>query len=336
MSYSKFIFNSEKLLENLKALPTKNVCAVVKANAYGAGVEKVCKTLNSKVRFFAVATLSEALKIRSFDKATPILILGMCENFALAAKHDISVTVENMGQLEYLIKSNFDQIKIHLKINTGMNRYGIKNKKILKKIIKLLKNNKKIIFEGIFTHFYFLKNEFKTKQQLAVFKEYLLIVQKSFSPIVHIGGGGVCEKLEFDDYKNFMVRVGLNLYKNVVSVESKVVKVFVLKRGQNLGYDGGFVANKKVVVAVVPLGYADGINRKLGNNAYVSVNGCLCKIIGNVCMDVFFIDVSDVNCVVGDVVKVFEDAGYWANICDTVPYEILTSLNYSRMKKDDV
>ena len=215
MSYSKVVFNSKKLLENLASLPTKNVCAVVKANAYGLGVKKVCKTLAGKVRFFAVATLEEALKIRTFDKSTPVLILGMCENFEVAVKHDISVTIENLEQIRFLLASNLEQIKIHIKIDTGMNRYGIKNKKILKKIIKILKNNKKIIFEGIFTHFYFLKNEFKTKQQLAVFKEYLLIVQKSFSPIVHIGGGGVCEKLEFDDYKNFMVRVGLNLYKNV-------------------------------------------------------------------------------------------------------------------------
>ena len=115
-----------------------------------------------------------------------------------------------------------------------------------------------------------------------------------------------------------------------------MVKVFVLKRGQNLGYDGGFVASKTIQVAVVPLGYADGINRKLGNNAYVTVNHCLCKIIGNVCMDAFFIDVSEARCKIGDVVQVLEDADYWANLCGTIPYEILTSMNYSRMKQEDV
>lgn len=336
MSYSKVIFNSKKLLANLEGLPTKNICAVVKANAYGIGVEKVCGVLKDKVRFFAVATLAEALKIRSFDKCSPVLVLGMCENFEVASRHNISVTVENFEQLKYLLKLNLCQIKIHLKIDTGMNRYGIKNKKLLKKILKILKNNKNIFFEGVFTHFYFLKNENKTKQQLASFKEYVSIVQKNFMPIVHIGGGDVCEKLLFDDYKNFMVRAGLRLYKNVISIESKIIKLFTLKRGQNLGYDAGFVASKSINVAVVPVGYADGINRKLGNNAYVTVNGALCKIIGNVCMDVLFVDVSEVRCVVGNAVQVFDDADYWAKLCGTVPYEILTSLNFSRMKKEDV
>ena len=188
----------------------------------------------------------------------------------------------------------------------------------------------------MFTHFYYLKNEIKTKQQIAVFKEYVGIVQKNFMPIVHVGGGQVCKVLGFDEYKNFMIRVGLELYKNVILVQSKIIKIFTLKRGQNLGYDGGFVASKKIRVGIVPLGYADGINRKLGNNAYVTVNGILCKIIGNVCMDVFFVDVSDARCVVGDVVEVFDDADYWAKQCDTIPYEIMTSLNYSRMKEEDV
>ena len=336
MAYSKVIFSVRNLLENLESLPTKNVCAVVKANAYGSGLEKTCNVLKDKVRFFAVANLQEALKIRAFDKTTPVLILGMCENFRVASLNNISVTIESLKQFERLENLELDSVKIHLKINTGMNRYGIKNKKTLKKIIKKLKNNKKIIFEGFFTHFYYLKNQEIVKKQLKIFNQYLEIVKKSFSPIVHIGGGCVCEVLRFDEYKNFMIRVGLNLYKNVVSVQSKVIKVLTLKRGEALGYDCGFVAIHKTKVGIVPLGYADGVNRKLSNNGYVQIGGCLCKIIGNVCMDNFFIDITGVKCEVGTKVLVFDDADAWAKICGTIPYEILTALNFSRMKKEDV
>lgn len=337
MAYSKVIFNSKQILKNLQSLPTKNLCAVVKANAYGVGLKKVCETLKENVKFFAVATLEEALKIRAFDKTTPVLILGFCENYEIASANDISITIENLQQFEMLLTPNINSIKIHIKINTGMNRYGFKNKKNIKKILKLLKNNKKIIFEGIFTHFCFLENEVVSKNQLKKFIGFVDIVKKSFAPIVHIGGGAVTDVFQFDDYKNFMVRVGLKLYKNAIVIESKVLKVFTIKKGESLGYEDGFIAKKKTKVALVPLGYADGINRKLANAGYVKIKGNLCKIIGNVCMDVFFVDITaETNVKPGDDVLVFNDAEDWAKICGTNAYEIYTSLNFSRMEKEDL
>ena len=99
-----------------------------------------------------------------------------------------------------------------------------------------------------------------------------------------------------------------------------------------MGYEGAFVAHKKTIVGIVPLGYADGVNRKLSNTAYVQIGGSLCKIIGNVCMDCFFVDITRVDCNVGDEVLVFDDANDWAKIAKTIPYEILTNLNFARME----
>ena len=131
MNFSTVYFNKTALLDNLNKLPCNNICAMVKANAYGLGIEDVCKTLSGKVSFFGVATLQEALKVREIDKTTPILIVGVCENLFLASKNNISITIESEEMAKKVIEfSQKFAIKIHLKINTGMNRFGIKNKKV--------------------------------------------------------------------------------------------------------------------------------------------------------------------------------------------------------------
>ena len=332
MQFSKMIFRSKTLLNNFQSLPTKNVCAMVKANAYGVGAERVCKTLLGKANFFGVATLEEALAIRAFDKTTPILLVGVCPNYALAAEKNISVTIENENQFYEIQKLKIPAIKIHIKINTGMNRFVFKNKKILKKIFSKIKKNKKIIFEGFYTHFYETENKKTTLIQLKKFEKFVDLIPQNFQPIIHIGGGGVVDALEFDQYKNYMVRVGLKLYENVVKIKSQIIKIFDVRRRENVGYSGAFVAKKKTRVGIVPLGYADGINRALGGRGYVRISGKLCKIIGNVCMDCFFVDITHVDCNVGDEVLVFDDANDWAKIAQTIPYEILTNLNFARME----
>lgn len=338
MSYSTFFFNRQGLIENFNNLGTKNVCAMVKANAYGVGLEPVCKSLFGKAKFFGVATLNEGLKIRKFDKITPILIVGIVENFWLAFNNNLSITIDNFEQLETISEKLKNtkinkQLKIHIKINSGMNRFGINNKKIIKKLIKIIKNNKKIIFEGIFTHFSTInEDEVFFEKQLKMFTNILKVIPPIFNPIKHMGGGDILKKINLKDYPDFMFRVGFNLYgKNVVKITSQVIKLHSIKSGDRVGYSNGYLADKTRQVAVVPLGYADGINRKLSNQGFVKINGRKCAIIGNVCMDAFFVDVSNLKCKIGDEVLVFYNVFDWAKICQTIPYEILTSLNYFRM-----
>lgn len=373
MENSKFIINKNNLIENLNSLKIQNVCAMVKADAYGHGLESICKILKDKVSFFGVATLEEALKIRKYGIKTPILIVGICNDFYTALKNDISITVEsekqffeiieNLENKKYLpenlrnnksfkncgkLKKNKNdeklkdneifnkKLKIHIKINSGMNRLGISDIKEFNNVLNMLDKQKEIFFEGIFTHFATAGNDkdffFK---QLKFFEKFLNKIPSKYNPIKHLGGGDVLDIINLEEDKNYMFRVGLKLYVSpnpVLKIMSKITKIHNLKKTSRVGYSNGFICEKKRKIAVIPLGYADGINRKLSNVGVVKINDKDCKIVGNVCMDMFFVDVTDINCKVGDEVTIFQDSQIWASICQTIPYEILTNLRSSRMK----
>lgn len=335
---SVFEINKENLFNNLQALPCKNICAMVKADAYGHNLETIAKLLFGRVNFFGVANINEALRIRVFDKATPILIVGLISDFESAIKNNISFVVDDEKQIEKIINLKLNMpAKIHLVINTGMNRIGINKLKKFNKIIKIIKkNSKKIIFEGILTHFSTCECDKKYFNiQKNKFKKYLNKIPKEFSPIISLGGSGVLKNINPNSFHKFMFRIGIDLYttpNNVLSVKSKIVKIFEVKKNQRVGYSNGYIAKENKKIGLVPLGYYDGINRMLGNNAYVKVNNQYCKIIGNVCMDMFFIDLTSLNAKLDDEVEVFFNSFYWADICQTLPYEILTSLKYQRME----
>ena len=162
MQNTKVIFDRTKLIKNLKSLNTLNVCAMVKANAYGLGVKNVCTTLLGKVKYFGVANMSEALAIREFDKITPVLIVGICSDFNSAISNNIELTIESLEmllRLESYIQKQNNKIKIHIKINTGMNRLGIDEIIDFKKCLKIIQNNRNIVLQGVFTHFATIEND---------------------------------------------------------------------------------------------------------------------------------------------------------------------------------
>lgn len=339
MGYSKFIVNKKQILENLDNLNYDNICAMVKANAYGLGLKPICKILFGKVNFFGVANMQEALKIRAFDKKTAVLVVGITENFKQAIKKNISITIDNIYQFErlekYLINKNVF-IKIHIKINSGMNRLGINQKIIFADILKRIQTNKKIILEGIFTHFStIIEDERFLLKQMTTFVNFINLIPNNFTPIIHIGGGQILRKIKSEVikklFKNCMIRVGIDLYKNSITIESKIIKIHNLKKFDRVGYSNGFICKKNTKVAIVPLGYADGINKKLSGKCFVFIDNIPCKIIGNICMDMLFVDVSDKNCKVGDKIVILKNENYWAKIIKTIPYEILTNLNYTRL-----
>lgn len=336
---SKFIINKQKLIENFNALKSDNICAMVKADAYGHGLKSICQVLKQSVKFFGVASLDEALQIRQLDIKTPVLIVGICNDFQKALQNDISITIDNEKQfLEMLkeVKNAGKKQKIHIKINSGMNRLGINDKNEFKKILKALTSSKNIIFEGIFTHFATVgSDEIYFNKQLKIFKEFLKLIPPIFNPIKHLGGGDILDLIKIEDIKDFMFRVGLKLYTtphSVLKIESKIIKILKLKKGSRVGYSNGYICEKDTKVAIIPLGYADGINRKLSNRGFVKIKNKKCKIIGNVCMDMFFTDITQIDCEIGEKVIVFEDAQRWAKICETIPYEILTNLKHARIE----
>lgn len=326
------MFLQKNLHKNLKNFGTNNICAMVKANAYGVGVEKVCKALANRVRFFGVANINEALEIRFFDKTTKILVVGLSDDFETALENNIDITVDSVDCLEKIraflnAKKPQKKLRVHIKINTGMNRLGVKKKTEFLQMLRIIQKTPKIALIGVFTHFSTIQNDKKFLQkQGRIFEAFLKVIPPIFNPIIHIGGGAILKKLDVKNRPKIMVRVGLELYKNVFEIYANIIKIHDIKKGERVGYANGFIAKENRKIAVVPLGYADGINRRLANAGMVEILEQKCKIVGNVCMDMFFVDITNTTAKVGDNVKVFWSADKWAKICDTSPYEILTNL----------
>lgn len=354
-SFNNYIVNLSNLKFNFKQIkscigPNVKVCAMVKADAYGHGLKDVCKALYG-ADFFGVANVVEAKQIRKFNKFAPILIVGVVNVLALdwCAKNNVSVIVSSLNELKSFIDVlGGKSINIHIKINTGLNRVGVKTIKEFKQMLKLFKSNKNLVFEGVFTHFATKQNniEFLLKQH-SKFNEFVNCVKLS-NVIVHAANSFAT--LMFSSCHHSMVRCGFNLYgwqtdalkgfKPVLNITSKLVFIHHIKKGDAVGYDCTFVAPKDMVVGVVPVGYADGFDRRLSNNFKVLINGVWATVIGNVCMDVFMVDLTNVECCVGDEVVLMGKSGnfeltpnHYAKALGTSPYEILLKFRYNRMNR---
>jgi alanine racemase len=336
--------NAENIKNNIG--PSCKFCAVVKANAYGIGLETVCKTLYGIADFFAVANIKEAMSIRVFDKKSKILILGYIDNnqIEVISNNNISISVGSVDQLQELSKIN-TPIKIHLQINTGLNRYGIRTINEYKQCIKLITNNNNLILEGVYSHFATKQNDVKF-----AYKQYLRFTQ--FKRI-YVGDNiiyHIANSFATEYSKNFhmnMVRSGFLLYgyaknnignKPVMSICSKIINIISVRKGDSIGYDRTFISDKNLTIAVVSIGYADGLSRRLSNNFSLLVKGKKCRIVGRVCMDAVMIDVTGINDVkIGDRVTVLGRDGDrvitlkdYADIIETSEYEVLCAFNYRR------
>ncbi len=349
--FNDYIVDTTTLRNNSKNIKNHignkcKLCAVVKANAYGIGLETVCRALYGITDFFAVANLKEALSIRVFDKKTPILILGYINNndFDIVSSNNISISIGSYEQLEELVVSKIPN-KIHIQINTGLNRFGIRTITEFKKCIKLLKSEPQVIVEGVYSHFATKTNDVKfVNRQYLRFNQFKK-VEIDKRVIYHIANSfatNYSNKFHLD-----MVRTGFILYgyaknnignKPVITIKSKIINITNVRRGDTVGYDRTFAVNKNMKIAVVPIGYADGLNRRLSNNFELIVNNKKCPIIGRVCMDVLMLDISNVeDAKIGTEVLVLGGCrgmqltlqNYADNI-GTSDYEVLCNFNYNR------
>lgn len=347
--FNDYIVNLKLLKAN--ALNVKNkindvkFCAVVKANAYGIGVHSVCKCLHGIADFFAVANLKEALTIRLFDKTTKILILGPInkDEYNECANNNISVSISSITHLYDCFRNIKNKINIHLQINTGLNRFGFRSISMFKKALKQIKYNENINLEGIYSHFATKENDkLFMKKQFYKFCMYKRLVKSNV--ICHIANSFACKKNK--NYHLDMVRTGFLMYagdnefgnKMVLSIKSKIVNILDVKKGESVGYDRSYYATKKMKIAVIPIGYADGLDRRLSNRFSLLVGGEKCSIVGKICMDVCMVDISNVKCNIDDEVVILGCQNKskitlqdYADCLDTSPYEILLKFNYSRM-----
>lgn len=354
-SFNDFILDTKKLKNNaynIKSQLDRNTkfCAIVKANAYGLGIEAVCKSLYGIADFFAVANVSEGVGIRVFDKITPVLILGVVDesHLDIIAKSNLSISISSIEKLVEILnfcEKNQVKINVHLQVNTGLNRFGFRSIAIFREGLKLIENSKYVVLQGVYSHFATKANDVRfIKKQYLRFNQFRKYIKDS-DVICHIANSFATlydKKFHLD-----MVRNGYLLYgcgknaignKFVLSIKSKLVNIFEAKKGDTVGYDRTYCVKNSMTIGVVPIGYADGYDRRLSNNFYVLINGEKCPIIGNICMDCFMVDLSHVNAKMGDDVIILGNQKNEkitlddiAKVLDTSPYEVLLKFNYRRM-----
>ena len=325
-----------KNINNLKERLNKDtlICAIVKANAYGHDLKTVCKILKNKADFFGVANINEAKTIRSFDKETRILIIGKTPQiyYNWCSKNNVSVSFLDFSDLPD--KNPKGKLNFHLKIDSGLSRFGFNNKKDIKSFLSLTKNLKNLNLEGCFTHFATKENDIDfILKQYSIFKKLTKILPKNI--IYHCSNSYA--SLNLPALKLNMVRVGFALYdscKMACKITSEIINIKKIKKGETVGYDRTFKATKDTTIGVVPIGYADGLARNLSNNFHLYINGKYVKIIGNICMDICFVDITNVNAKLYDKIEILGKhitLDDYAKKLNTSKYEIMLKFNHARM-----
>jgi len=339
-----------------KLNPETKVMAVVKAFGYGSSAVEIAKFLAPKVAYFAIAYLDEGIALRNAGIKTPILVLHPQKiNLEQIIKFNLEPTVYSITLLKAVIEAakrlKVQNYPIHIKFNTGLNRLGF-TKKDIPEILSLLKNQNEIIVASVFSHIAASEDlnerEF-TLAQINNFKEVSaqFISQLSTTPFRHmLNTSGIinyASEAQFD-----MVRLGLGLYgfaneeaetaklENVITLKSVISQIQIIEKGDTVGYNRAFKASETVKAAIVPIGHADGISRQFGKGVgYVFINNKKASIIGNICMDMIMVNVTDIDCNEGDEVLIFKDQDHIEELgirINTIPYELLTSIS-QRVKR---
>jgi len=327
MNYPKRVYakiDLEAIVENMKKMKANidedtGMFGVIKTNAYGHGAVEVGKALEKLdfVKGFCVATIEEAIELRTNSIEKPILILGYTfpEDYDKLVEYDIRPAFfreDNIELLNECGKKHNKKIKVHIKVDTGMSRIGINADQTGLDFIGKVLKEEYLEIEGIFTHF--AKADYKdltaANSQLKIYSDFVDLVEKTYSiriPIHHCSNSagilGIREA-NFD-----VVRAGITVYglspseevtasmldlKPALSLYSHITYIKTLKPGRQISYGGTFEAEHEMRVATVPVGYGDGYPRSLSNKGFVLVRGQKAKILGRVCMDQFMIDVTDI------------------------------------------
>ena len=312
---------------------------VVKADCYGhCDLAVVNSIIDGGCNYLAVAMLEEALEIRKENKNIPILCLGVIslEDLNVCVENNITITINSYEYAKELVNKKINNLKVHIKINSGMNRLGINNKDEVNNTYLLLKNNK-IEVEGIYTHIYNASDVKDTNEQFIKYEELIKDINKDEVKIFHIAASETLTNYNKISFVNGC-RLGIIMYgftdnkdlclEDTFSLHSKVIQINELHKGEKLGYGGRYIAKGDEKIAVVCIGYADGVIRK-NTGRYVYINDNKYLIVGNICMDMLFVKVDEKVNVNDDVVilKDVEHIREVANYLDTIPYEVLCTIS---------
>lgn len=331
---------------------TTKIIAVVKADAYGHGVLPVCKAAyEAGIDFFAISRVKEGIELTKAGFKNKIIVLGgtLASEMPAIVEHGLIPTIYSIDQLKMLDKANaHNETKagFHLKIDTGMNRLGVKGDKSLDEFLDVLDTLDNVSLEGVYSHFAVSDSDKEfTKKQLEAF---IIVVEqinkRGYNPKTHISNSAATQA--YDYCKLDYVRLGIGMYglnpqdkskinlKPVMSLCANIIHINNIEAGETVSYGRTYVATKKTKIAVLPIGYADGYPRNLSNKAQVLVAGKRCNIVGTVCMDHMMIDVTEIqNVATGDEViligKLNDEeitAKELADLAGTIHYEIVTGI----------
>ncbi len=333
------------------------IMALVKAFSYGSSTYEIAKTLvSNSVDYLGVTYTHQGVQLRKAGIKTPIIVLIPLEdNLPQLLKFGLEPEIYNFKILDSVIKylndtNNPKQLKIHLKLDSGMNRLGFTQNDIPELIQKIQKNST-LKIQSIFSHLAAtddVKLSDFTHQQVATFNKMAHQIKSSFNEdiLIHISNSAGIS--HFPEYQMNMVRIGIGMYgfspnaidqqnlQNISSLKTTILQIREIQSGDSVGYSRAFIANKRMKIATIPIGYADGIQRNLGNSRYaVKIAGKEALIIGNICMDMCMIDISEISCQEGDEVVVFDNQEHvneMARIGQTISYEIITGIS-QRVKR---
>lgn len=352
--------NLEAIAENLHFYrsfmkPETKLTCMVKASAYGAGSVEIAKTLQERgVDYLAVAVADEGAELRRASITAGIIVMNPeMSAFGTLFEYELEPEIYSFNLLDALIRAarrqGITDFPVHLKLDTGMHRLGFNPKTDIPVLIDRLSHQRALIPRSVFSHFVGADSDgfddFSEKQ-FKLFDEASRTLQAAFPHKIlrHICNSAGIER--FPERHLDMVRLGLGLYgidpidnrvlHNVATLRTTILQIRDVPAGDSIGYSRKTVLDRPSRIAAIPIGYADGLNRHLGNRrGYCLVNGQKAEYVGNICMDVCMIDVTDIPCREGDSVEIFGDAlpvTVLSDLLGTIPYEVLTSVS-NRVKR---
>ena len=333
---------------------TKIVC-MVKADAYGAGAVEVAKTLQDhRVDYLAVAVADEGVTLRKAGITQNIMIMNPeMTSFKTMFEYELEPEVYSFRLLDALIKAarkeGITGYPVHIKLDTGMHRLGFNTSLDVEKLIDILHHQQAVVPRSVFSHFVgsdsanfdefsalqFERFDKASKRLQAAFPHKILRHMDNSAGIEH-----------FPERQLDMCRLGIGLYgvdsidnrilNTVSTLKTTILQLRHVPKEETVGYSRKGVLTRDSVIAAIPIGYADGLNRHLGRGrCYCLVNGKKAPYVGNICMDVAMIDVTDIDCKEGDMVEIFGNhlpVTVLSDCLDTIPYEVLTGIS-NRVKR---
>ena len=333
---------------------TKMVC-MVKADAYGAGAVEVSKTLQDhRVDYLAVAVADEGVTLRKAGITANIMVMNPeMTAFKTMFDYDLEPEVYSFRLLDALIKAarkeGITGWPVHIKLDTGMHRLGFNPEVDMDELIDRLKHQQAVIPRSVFSHFVGSDSDSFddfSARQFQLFDEGSRRLQAAFSHKIlrHMDNSAGIE--HFPQRQMDMCRLGIGLYgvnprnnemlSTVSTLKTTILQLRHVKAGDSVGYSRRTVLDRDSLIGAIPIGYADGLNRHLGNrHGYCLVNGQRAEYVGNICMDVAMIDCTDIDCHEGDSVEIFGSSlpvTVLSDLTDTIPYEVLTGVS-GRVKK---